>query len=209
MPYEPNTTSADRGVSRRLTGPQESRRDRILGAAVSLAVDGGYEAVGMREVAARAEVALATVYRYFPSKDHLLLGVMAESLDRLQFREPEIHHESSADRIFAVLEQATRSMFHNPQLSSAILRAWVVPTGALSEDEARISAVIRDAVLSAVGDIPSAATPENEMRVKLLTRVWFSELLFWANGRASDESLLDTLRASVTYLFPERIPGPR
>lgn len=190
-------------AGRQLTAKQRSRRARILGAAVSLAVDGGYEAVGMRAVAAQADVALATVYRYFPSKDHLLLGVMADSLERLQSRAQGARSGSAADRIIAVLEQASRSMFHNPELSSAILRAWVVMSGPPGEDEARISASIRDAVLRAVGDLPTVSTPENLMRVKVLTRVWFSELLFWANGRESDRDLLETVRASVVYLFDE------
>ena len=40
--------------------------------------EGGYEAVQMRDVAARANVALGTIYRYFSSKDHLLAAVMVE-----------------------------------------------------------------------------------------------------------------------------------
>ena len=34
---------------------------------------GGYDAVQMRTVAERADVALGTLYRYFPSKIHLLV----------------------------------------------------------------------------------------------------------------------------------------
>ena len=44
----------------------------MLVAALQLGADGGYDAVQMRDVAASAEVALGTIYRYFPSKDALL-----------------------------------------------------------------------------------------------------------------------------------------
>ena len=62
---------------------QRDRRKRILDATLALASKGGYDAVQMRAVAQKADVALGTLYRYFPSKIHLLVsrpgpGVRAE-----------------------------------------------------------------------------------------------------------------------------------
>ena len=50
----------------------------MLAATFELAADGGFDAVQMRDVAAAADVALGTVYRYFSSKERLLLEAMAE-----------------------------------------------------------------------------------------------------------------------------------
>ena len=61
-----------------LTEKQSARRRRVLDAAMALADEGGYEAVQMRDVAARADVALGTLYRYFSSKDQLLAAVRAD-----------------------------------------------------------------------------------------------------------------------------------
>src|ERR1700744_4073678 len=52
---------------------QRERRKRILDATMAIASKGGYEAVQMRAVADRADVAVGTLYRYFPSKVHLLV----------------------------------------------------------------------------------------------------------------------------------------
>ena len=52
---------------------QRERRKRILDATLAIASKGGYEAVQMRAVAERADVAVGTLYRYFPSKVHLLV----------------------------------------------------------------------------------------------------------------------------------------
>ena len=60
---------------------QRERRDRMLEAAMKLAAEGGYDAVQMREVADGAGVALGTLYRYFPSKVHLLVAALAECAD--------------------------------------------------------------------------------------------------------------------------------
>ena len=57
---------------------QRERRKRILDATLALASKGGYEAVQMRTVAERADVALGTLYRYFPSKIHLLVSGLAQ-----------------------------------------------------------------------------------------------------------------------------------
>ncbi|WP_241197035.1 TetR family transcriptional regulator, partial [Streptomyces sp. ADI91-18] len=59
-----------------LTERQEARRRRILHASAQLASRGGFDAVQMREVAEAAGVALGTLYRYFPSKVHLLVATM-------------------------------------------------------------------------------------------------------------------------------------
>ena len=55
---------------------QRERRKRILDATLVLASKGGYDAVQMRTVAERADVALGTLYRYFPSKIHLLVSAL-------------------------------------------------------------------------------------------------------------------------------------
>jgi AcrR family transcriptional regulator len=58
---------------------QRERRKRILDATLALASKGGYDAVQMRTVAERADVALGTLYRYFPSKIHLLVSALTWS----------------------------------------------------------------------------------------------------------------------------------
>src|ERR1700740_2596964 len=65
---------------------QRERRKAILDAPLALASKGGYEAVQMRAVAERADVALGTLYRYFPSKIHLLVSGLVREFERAQER---------------------------------------------------------------------------------------------------------------------------
>ena len=60
---------------------QRERRKRILDATIDLASQGGFDAVQMRAVADRAEVALGTLYRYFPSKIHLLVSALGRDIE--------------------------------------------------------------------------------------------------------------------------------
>src|SRR6478609_2923519 len=53
-----------------------SARERILDAAYELFSRRGIQAVGVNEVTERAGVAMATLYRHFPSKDKLVLAFL-------------------------------------------------------------------------------------------------------------------------------------
>ena len=61
---------------------QRDRRKRILDATITLASQGGFDAVQMRAVAEQADVALGTLYRYFPSKIHLLVSALGREFER-------------------------------------------------------------------------------------------------------------------------------
>ena len=110
-----------------LTESQAARRGRILDAALELSAEGGFDAVQMREVAARADVALGTLYRYFPSKENLLLsvmGVQVEALaDRLARRPPE--GTDPVERVVDVLGRANRALQRQPDVTVAMIRALV------------------------------------------------------------------------------------
>ena len=60
----------------------DERSERIIQAAVELAERDGYDAVKLRELAERANVALATVYRRFSCKEDIL----AAALDQQDLR---------------------------------------------------------------------------------------------------------------------------
>jgi TetR/AcrR family transcriptional regulator, cholesterol catabolism regulator len=57
------------------TPAQQERYDRVVAAAAGVLAAGGVDAVQMKDLAQRARVSLATLYRYFPSKEYVLLAV--------------------------------------------------------------------------------------------------------------------------------------
>jgi AcrR family transcriptional regulator len=64
------------GVLSREQPLSRTARQRILDAAYELFSRRGIRAVGVEEVIARADVAKATLYRHFPSKDDLVLAFL-------------------------------------------------------------------------------------------------------------------------------------
>src|SRR5579859_451444 len=57
------------------TPAQHGRYGRILVTATTLLALGGEDLLQMKELAQRAEVSLATLYRYFPAKEYVLLAI--------------------------------------------------------------------------------------------------------------------------------------
>ncbi|MBB6627796.1 TetR family transcriptional regulator [Nocardioides sp. KIGAM211] len=52
-------------------------RELILGTALTLFTEQGYEATTMEEIAERADIGTSTLYRYFPTKDQLVIEPLA------------------------------------------------------------------------------------------------------------------------------------
>src|SRR5258705_9517540 len=111
----PVTTAAEPEST--LARSQAERRRRVLAATFELAADGGFDAVQMRDVAAAADVALGTVYRYFSSKERLLLEAMAEQQSDLRayIETHPLSQATAAERVMAVLRRASRPVApHSP-----------------------------------------------------------------------------------------------
>src|SRR5271165_6644051 len=120
---------ANGSVPRALTRAQQARRQRVVDAAMALALDGGYEAVQMRDVAARAHVAMGTVYRYFTSKDHLLAAALVHWVEQLDQRLAQMppRGADASERVLDVLERALRAMARQPKLVSAVFMSLASP----------------------------------------------------------------------------------
>jgi TetR/AcrR family transcriptional regulator, cholesterol catabolism regulator len=69
-----------------VTEAQRARYQRMVEVATMLVTTGGEDALQMSEMPALAEVSLATLYRYFPSKEHLLFAVVHQHLESLLAR---------------------------------------------------------------------------------------------------------------------------
>ena len=195
--------AADTGTIPGLTKSQAARRERVIRAAQELAAEGGYDAVQMRDVAARGEVALGTIYRYFPSKDALLLAVMVQWLGDLEqrvTRHPPAG-DTTVDRVMDVLSRAVRSMERVPRLTRAVISAMTAgdPAGV-----AAIGEVTRTMARIMAAAFPDDVDPAREASAaKALGHVWWSATISWANGMGDGDWVLAELR-EATGLIADR-----
>jgi AcrR family transcriptional regulator len=177
------------------------RKRRLLAAATGLAAEGGYDAVQMRDVAARAEVALGTLYRHYASKDQLLLAAMAQQAATLRDRLDQRPASGStpAARVADVLRRASRALERQPQVTRAMLTAMSASDDETVAIKHEIDATLRSIIADAVD---GAKVDDLDDIVWVLGSVWFAELTAWSNGLDRDRSIADNLARASELLLP-------
>ena len=197
------TTTAQVAVESE-TASQRARRERILAATLALAARGGFEAVQMREVAERSEVALGTLYRYFPSKIHLLVSAMAAEVDRLAARLQKRHAPGAtrAERVSYVLERSTRSLQRDPLLTEAMIRAMMAADASVATEASAVRNAMTDLVVQAIrGDGPPF---EHDLELaEILQDVWFARQIAWLGGRLAAADVWRDIHLAITLLLPD------
>jgi TetR/AcrR family transcriptional regulator, cholesterol catabolism regulator len=182
-----------------LTSGQLARRQRVIAAAVELASGGGYDAVQMRDVAARADVALGTIYRYFSSKDHLLAAAMAELTAGLHAQVTRVPPKgaSSADRLVDVYRRATRALEREPRMTAALITALSSPDAGVNESSVQVRDHIAGMAEEILADLDPATRDEI---VSILGHVFYSTLTAWANGRQPFSHVMRELERAIRLL---------
>jgi AcrR family transcriptional regulator len=184
----------------RLTPKQDARRRRVMQAALDLGAEGGYEAVQMREVAATAQVALGTIYRYFASKDHLLLAAMGEWTGQLRGRlaQAPAKGELMSERLIDVLKRATRAMERQPKLTAAMVTALSAADVGIED----ATADVRSEIAAMAGDVLDDLDDETKATIlSIIGHVWYSTLTSWANGRRSFAVVHSEMERAVRLLL--------
>ena len=181
---------------------QRDRRKRILDATIALASKGGFEAVQMRAVAERADVALGTLYRYFPSKIHLLVSGLARELERGQERldRAVIPGETPYDRVLFILGRVTRSMQRDPQLTEAMTRAFMFADASAAAEVDTVGKLM-DRMLTHAMHPEGTPGEEDRAIARVIADVWLSNLVAWVTRRASATDVTTRLELTVRLLL--------
>ncbi|WP_067813601.1 TetR/AcrR family transcriptional regulator [Actinomadura kijaniata] len=180
-------------VTRALSKDQQARRERLLDAARELAHEGGYPAVTMHDVADRAGVARATVYRYFATKDHLLTEVAATWAHRVTADIDALAvGDTPVDRLVSLLDRIVHVAFEELTLTSAIIQA--VTSDDPSVDDARtvLFLFVRDRLSAAIGD----PVPERDEVEIVLGHVLLAALVSLTALRRPVEEVATMVRTS-------------
>lgn len=199
-------TAAAEVVTRALSLTQAATRHRLLDAARGLATEGGYEAVGMRAVAARAGVSAPTAYLYFSSKDHLLVDLLVLLVDETTtaLASRPSRARSPVDRTVAMLRRAVGNVEQTPNLYIAATRAFISGSPEVSHASAAMESSTRRWIDLAVGD---DAVGNRDAIVRILDDVLFANMVGLVTGARTPSEIGDELALAVRTVMPRQPLG--
>ena len=190
-------------IGRRLTPAQVSRRARLVDAAYELARDGGYAAVTIDAVRERADVARATVYHHFGSKDHLIAAAILRWGGEIQasMRAAPPSKGDLLERVIATLRSVVDAAEAEPELLQAAMRAVATPDIGVDETQRQLSSIVS-------GYLETVIDPEGELDTNLLGmvlgHVLFSSLIQMAAGRRTPEEVMQDLAITAELALGRR-----
>jgi AcrR family transcriptional regulator len=183
---------------------QRDRRRRILDATIALAGRGGFDAVQMRTVAESADVALGTLYRYFPSKVHLLVAALSTRLESAQAaldRRP-IPGDTPEERVMHVVRGTTRGLQREPHLTEALTRAFMFADASVAPDIAVVARQLTTMLTRAMKPEDDEPPTDDDLAIaRVISDVWLAALVAWVTGRASADDVATSLQKAVHLLL--------
>jgi AcrR family transcriptional regulator len=188
------------------TDPAEmdERTLRIIAVAVELAEKDGYDAVRIRDVAERADVALATVYRRFTCKEDILCAALDQQVAVASelIRGSPLPDGDAEARLTWFFREATDALAAQPKLSAAMLRTVASGVPELAERVTRYHGRMSSLILGVYKgafDVPH--TDAEHTFARLLMHVWFGALVGWTGGMHSAEEALAEVHSGVRLLL--------
>jgi TetR/AcrR family transcriptional regulator, cholesterol catabolism regulator len=182
---------------------QRDRRRRILDATIGLAARGGFDAVQMRAVADQADVALGTLYRYFPSKIHLLVSALGREFEKAEAasRDREVPGDTPHERVMHVLTRTTRVLQDEPHLTEALTRAFMFADASVQSEIHHVGMLLTSMLTRAMHPGEPELTDEDVAIAKVIGDVWLSALVGWVTGRSSTEDVTRQMDVAVRLLL--------
>ena len=183
-----------------LDDAQRARRARIVDAAVELLTTTPYEGIQMKDVTARAGVALGTTYRYFASKDHLLAEALLAWAQRFPTAPPDSNGSGgrSVDQLKRAFRTAARAFEPHPSVYGTlhVLQASADPHARRLFNQ--FGARQETAFASFLPRVPS---PRREHIVAVMGAVLDSNLRAWAAGRQPIDQVYENLDVAAELLL--------
>jgi AcrR family transcriptional regulator len=139
------------------------RRDAVLRAAARLFSHRGYHAVTLDDIGASAGIAGASIYNYFPSKQHLVAALITRSVEWMEFVTSSALRglEDPAERLDALVRSWVQFTFYEPALVALLLTE--IPH--LPEDvAAQVNHIVKELVGEWV-DLVRLLDPERDQTV--------------------------------------------
>jgi len=191
------------------TPAQRDRYERILEAATAALAAGGEDALQMKDLPAQANVSLATLYRYFPSKEHLLLAIAVDRYEKAYRRilaEPA-QGGSVRDRVTGFLLREFGAEQRNQKLTAALHRVLTDTSRDHAEVLERL-AYLHKQMLLVVAEAGGPLSARQQQVLPVVAAVFGDATRQWLAGVASAADARFQIRTGCRLLdLPDHVIG--
>ncbi len=99
-------------------------RDRIIDIVVEILETQGYDAVQLREVARRSRTSLTTIYKRYPTRDHLILTALESWMDEHRYAGLGVQHHDPDESVYDGMMRVLRTIFEPWERHPEMLKAY-------------------------------------------------------------------------------------
>jgi AcrR family transcriptional regulator len=174
-----------------LTAKAERTRQHILDTALDLFKREGYEAATMREIAGAADVSLGLAYRYFESKEALVLALYERMADETDEMIDRLADEPFAERFVKVMTGRLRQIAPYRDAFGALFGAMMSPNSSvdlLGEGARQMRLRSEGSFIRLVETASDSPTVQQSADLgKLLYMIHFAVILFWLHDRSGGQ----------------------
>jgi len=193
---------------------KEQTRIRLMESAVDVITEKGFDKASMREIAKRADVADATIYNYFSTKEKLLYGyceyVQQQVMQELKSIE-DFHEYSLRDQLHQLVETELRMWLPAREfLQEVFAQTYAAPAVGyelLADTKALLKTMVVDLIDASV---EAGEMPEQPYQDILPTLFWDYQtaiLAYWLKDTSDDFANTTKLVDQSTEIINQLLMG--
>lgn len=215
--FTPNVKPRKRGRPPGQTSQGAAAKDRLYATAMHLIAARGYEATTLRDIAKEAGVSVGLLYRYFPSKQAVVIALYDELSSEYARQAGKMPLGRWRDRFIFALNTSLDVLKPHKVALRALTPVLVgdpeegIFSASTTFSRLRVQQVFEEAV---VGSSDAPKQPLSEALGRLLYLVHLAVLLWWLLDKSSNQRATAALVALTQQFLPSaaltlRLPSVR
>lgn len=183
-------------MAARALSPEQ--REAIRGVVLEFAVERGFDGWRISDLVARTGISSRTLYKYYPSKEFLVLDAMIERSRVALDAVPPPDAATPGARVIGTLQRLNAMLVAFPSGSRAMFRALTCGQEAVSPMLRTFNEALHSVVANALAE--SGPSEKDYAAAKVLQQVWFASTVSWASNVCPFEDIEGSVIAAMDLM---------